>query len=282
MGLIRYLTHEKLKELPGIEPPEKTGKVYDIITAGNGVFVRATRPEFDVLLQHVPGEIRGLETLTPYIDIRLPRIPSQLLAQAFEYANSVADNKGARVESLFYFRYDEIRSEWSMTIPAQEAAPGWVKPLDTSAGSPFAEAQVELHSHHDLSLGARFSERDNLDESTRIRLFAVIGHTSTSPEIRLRVGIFGHFWEIPADRLFHLPANVNDSLKLTRSLRHERNGRTNPDNRQRSIFSHLIIFADFRTGGGIIPPAEVDEGDDLPGHTPLVTTGSRVFACPAN
>jgi hypothetical protein len=40
----------------------------------------------------------------------------------------------------------------------------------------------------------------------------VIGRLSTRPSILVRVGIYGHFWEIPAAWVFQVPPGVSDEL----------------------------------------------------------------------
>lgn len=221
MGLIRYITLERRQTLPPIEPAEISGKSFDLITAAGGIFVRATRPEFDVILPHTRTRLPGLTEIAPALTLRVPRIPGAFLERIFAHANRVENARRERVEALYYFRYDEAGQEWELIIPPQIATPAAVKPLDTGKGSPFDGALVELHSHHDLGLGARFSTRDNLDEKTRVRLFSVIGHTSRAPELRLRVGVFGNFWEVPAELLFEMPRSIADSLSLDAQLRHE-------------------------------------------------------------
>jgi hypothetical protein len=60
-----------------------------------------------------------------------------------------------------------------------------------------------LHSHG--AYPAFFSATDDRDEAHSFRLFAVIGHTFQKPQIRLRAGIFGYFWEIDPKLVLEIP-----------------------------------------------------------------------------
>jgi hypothetical protein len=54
-----------------------------------------------------------------------------------------------------------------------------------------------------------FSETDDKDESG-FRLYGVIGNLHQAPKIRLRVGCYGYFWEIPASWALKLPRGLMD------------------------------------------------------------------------
>jgi hypothetical protein len=55
-----------------------------------------------------------------------------------------------------------------------------------------------------------FSPTDNRDEQG-FRIFAVIGKVNEKPEIRVRVGVYGNYWNIPADMVFDLPEEIRDA-----------------------------------------------------------------------
>jgi hypothetical protein len=68
---------------------------------------------------------------------------------------------------------------------------------------------VEAHSHH--AMPAFFSIADNRDEARSFRLFAVIGRIFKKCEIRLRVGVFGYFWDIDPGLVFDMPQELQKS-----------------------------------------------------------------------
>jgi hypothetical protein len=56
---------------------------------------------------------------------------------------------------------------------------------------------------------ARFSGTDDKDE-TGFRLYGVLGDLRRSPEIRMRVGCYGYFWEVSASWALELPDWLRD------------------------------------------------------------------------
>jgi hypothetical protein len=70
------------------------------------------------------------------------------------------------------------------------------------------KALIDLHSH--ALLDPFFSRTDNKDEQG-FRVFAVIGKVNENPEIRVRVGIYGNYWNIPASMIFELPGEIRDA-----------------------------------------------------------------------
>jgi PRTRC genetic system protein A len=109
-------------------------------------------------------------------------------------------------EALFYLSHDTARG-WRSVMPAQVATMIAVKPID-----PFndyaAASIIELHSHNTMS--AHFSPIDDKDE-TGFKIFAVIGMLHAARiEICVRVGVYGHFCEVPAGFVFQKAIEVDD------------------------------------------------------------------------
>lgn len=57
----------------------------------------------------------------------------------------------------------------------------------------------ELHSHGNMQ--AYFSQTDNADEQAA-KLYAVVGRLASVPEMRLRVGVYGYWQELPLTAVF--------------------------------------------------------------------------------
>jgi hypothetical protein len=55
-----------------------------------------------------------------------------------------------------------------------------------------------------------FSRTDNKDEQG-FRIFAVIGRVNEKPLILVRVGVYGNYWNIPAEMVFELPEEIRDA-----------------------------------------------------------------------
>jgi hypothetical protein len=69
-------------------------------------------------------------------------------------------------------------------------------------------ALIDLHSH--ALMDPFFSRTDNKDEQG-FRIFAVIGKVNEKPLILVRVGVYGNYWNIPADLVFELPGEIRDA-----------------------------------------------------------------------
>jgi hypothetical protein len=89
--------------------------------------------------------------------------------------------------------------------PDQTRTAASCRPLEQGPGSSHDRALIEIHSHH--SMRAEFSRIDDQDEQG-FRLYGVIGRLNRQPEIRLRAGLYGYFWEIPAGLAMNLPAGL--------------------------------------------------------------------------
>jgi len=76
----------------------------------------------------------------------------------------------------------------------------------------YANTLIEVHSHQRMA--AFFSSTDSADEQG-FRLYAVLGRLDRDgyeAEIRLRVGVYGHFYELPATGILSLSEGVTDCV----------------------------------------------------------------------
>jgi PRTRC genetic system protein A len=181
-------------------PPISVG-LYEYVVAANGIFVRAKRPEFEAMIwvASTSSPIRGLAELQPYLH-PTARIPAVLVARMFE----MAYRAGGR-EILFYMGMEG--GAWRLALPIQVQGAASVHPINPFAGVSTA---LEVHSHH--AMGAFFSKADDKEESAGFRVYAVIGDLGHRPAILTRVGIYGHFQEVPSSWIFDLPKGVRDGL----------------------------------------------------------------------
>ena len=171
----------------------------EYITAANGVFVRARRPGLEALLPvclNFNGPIRGLHPLQPYVRLDAGPIPAALIARAIQRMAACAPQ-----ERLVWITGDQ---EYRLVEPEQSASASRCRPLDPfhPAGQ---NALLDFHSH-----GAHppfFSTTDDRDESQGFRLYAVAGGFPRS-QVLVRVGVYGHFWQIPPEWVMELPGEV--------------------------------------------------------------------------
>lgn len=175
-------------------------QMYEYVYGADGVYVRAEREGLKVQIPIAECALRGLQEVNPYLQLDPGRVPLDLVAAIF--IASAAAGRGypkACEEALFYLWHDG--EAWRLIYPPQIATATSVRPLDPHDEF-YGRALIEVHSHH--SMRARFSETDDADEQG-FRIYAVVGSLYENPEIAVRVGVYGYFWDIPAIRVFAMP-----------------------------------------------------------------------------
>ncbi|RIK32490.1 MAG: hypothetical protein DCC56_01400 [Anaerolineae bacterium] len=187
--------------------PEIPHCLYAYIMAGNGVFVYARRPGLEALIPVVTGNIAGLPHLIPRINL-LKRVPVLMLEQTLYFSQKAFPN-----ELLFWFNWSV---QWSVHLPDQFVTRSSAAPCDqhNPAGT---NALIDLHSHARFS--PFFSPVDDRDE-TGFRIYAVIGNLNKVPAISVRVGVYSHYYSIPASTVFELPQGICDMYEME-DLKHE-------------------------------------------------------------
>ncbi len=172
------------------------GSFYDYVTAENGVFIEAEGRFLAARVQVTKGVIRGLAPLAPALVLRYGPIPQHLFDMAL--SAMLIDPEHERYVAVTW------ADGYHICVPEQEV----------SATSTVYEVQddtvLDLHSHGGMR--AFFSGTDNHDESG-FRLFGVVGDLSGTPQLRLRVGLYGYHHLVPWEEVFTgSPAVVDDLL----------------------------------------------------------------------
>lgn len=170
------------------------------------VYARALRPGLEVLMPVSKHEqpIKGLAQLQPSFKLT-PRVPTTLLWRIWAIACGCYPQ-----EVLCHLRL-KTPQEWELVTPRQFQSQTECQPKETGIGSSTHTALIEIHSHGES--GAYFSPQDNLDECGGFRVYGVMGKIKAcSPELLLRVGLFGHGWTIALDQVFDpiLPDEFHD------------------------------------------------------------------------
>jgi hypothetical protein len=182
--------------------------LYEYILAGNGIFIRGVRREFQAQFCIVPCEIRGLANLEASLQLNASRVPREIVAEMIQDARMARDADGRPCEIVFHLELDEAGT-WQFNVPKQIQSPVRAKPDDDSPSSSYARACIEVHSHVDMC--ARFSSLDDQDE-IGFRVYAILGCISTRAVMRVRVGMYGYHHDIPADWIFDLPPEIGDAV----------------------------------------------------------------------
>lgn len=203
-GLIGHIIHRDAT----VWLPEQVGTLYDFIWAANGIFLHAKRDDLEVCFRVGYGDTRGLAPLDEIYRFEAPKVP---FVHTMAMLGSAASWARQRLETVFHLKHSPLipfDGGWLLTEPEQQRSGGACKPYDDGPGSSYEKAILELHSHH--TMHAWFSDQDDRDEQG-FRLYAVIGKLlDAQPEIRLRVGCYGYFWNIPAEWVLELPETMRD------------------------------------------------------------------------
>jgi len=201
-----------LKKLPGGLDGER-GLYYDYVLASNGLFIEA---EGKLIAARVPVaacEIRGLAPLEPKVVLRYGRVPRHFFDLALNTMLTTPDkeryvavtwNEGYHISVPEQAANKEQLGESSDEGHGSEAGVSYLNP---------DSVLLDMHTHPKMRAG--FSFTDNCDE-TGLKLYAVVGHVgsyqevtpdldderamvqlqSNCPAIRLRVGVYGYFYQI--------------------------------------------------------------------------------------
>ncbi len=185
---------------------------YGYLVAHNGVFVWARRDGLEALIPVAACTIPGLYPVEPYVRLHYPPVDAALVREMLHYARNARAADDRLVEMLFYLKWEPERG-WQLIVPVQEQEAMRVRPVLAALDSAsYANTLIEVHSHQRMA--AFFSSTDSADEQG-FRLYAVLGRLDRDgyeAEIRLRVGVYGHFYELPATGILSLSEGVTDCV----------------------------------------------------------------------
>lgn len=172
--------------------PPYSGKLQEYWMAGNGIFLRSHRPELEVCLPVANCSVGNLPQIQPYLRLIPPKVPTSTISEIIDICQAAGER-----EVLFYLGYD---NQWQLHVPAQAASHTSVATIESSFGSAYETALIEVHSH--ARAPASFSTQDDIEESGKFRIFAVIGSLPENPSIRVRLGVYDRFFSIPTTWIF--------------------------------------------------------------------------------
>jgi PRTRC genetic system protein A len=181
--------------------------MYEYVYGSNGTFVRAKRQGLEAIAPVSYYKAKGLRAISASVQLTYPVVPVSLVEQMLEASRIACDANNKPVEIVFHLYFEN--GNWQLAIPDQEQTATSCKPLDNSANSTYSKAIIEIHSHHGMR--AYFSDTDNRDE-TGFRIYGVLGEIFSNPQIRMRVGIYGHFYETATAGILEIPVQLTDCL----------------------------------------------------------------------
>ena len=163
---------------------------YDYVLGSGGVYVQSQGAHLTARVLVAPGAVRGLAPVAEKVALSHGPIPGGLFEAGLRWFQDAPDT-----ERLFAVRWDG--DAYRLVVPAQ------VGTVASLTYRPPAGVVAEFHSHG--SACAFFSTTDDRDEQG-FRIYGVAGRLNASPpELRLRVGVYGHFAPVDWSQVFGGP-----------------------------------------------------------------------------
>ncbi|MDQ3749154.1 MAG: Mov34/MPN/PAD-1 family protein [Acidobacteriota bacterium] len=188
-----------------------TAPLYEIVIAQNGVFKRAQRREMTAAVEISAFAVKIPELAVEKARVELiEKIPARIFTEILAHAQNET-NAANFTENLYTVCRDiETGNYFWKEVSRHRSFGSTIARDDASA---YQTAVLEIHTHPP---GCReFSSQDDCDERGKFRLFGILVDIhSDNPAIRLRVGIYDSFWEIPAETIANAPLeNLTDLVK---------------------------------------------------------------------
>ena len=163
---------------------------YDYVLGSGGVYVQSQSADLVARVVVAPGEVRGLAPVDEKVALPHGPIPARLFEKGMRWFQAAPDT-----ERLFAVRWDG--RAYRLVVPQQAGS------ASSLAYRPPAGVVAEFHSHG--SSRAFFSATDDRDEQG-FRIYGVVGRLADPlPELRLRVGVYGHFAPVEWSPVFDGP-----------------------------------------------------------------------------
>lgn len=192
-----------------------TAALYEYVTAGNGLLLRAERNEFAASLPLLERTIRGLPNVETGIFWKKPPISSSVWREILADARSRSEPSEFKEDVYVVFR-DEQNEMWRWKWMSRERRFAATIADDTQAE--YGKACLELHTHPPGAI--RFSAADDRDESDKFRIFGIlIDVHSLNPKIRFRCGVYDFFKQIPAAWVGEMPTDFVDLNQIELKLK---------------------------------------------------------------
>ena len=193
-----------------------TAPLYEISIAQNGVFKRARRREMTAVLELSAFAVKIPELAIEEACVELAeKFPALIFAEILAHAQNSTDATNFTENLYAVCRDDKSGGYFWKEISHSRSFGSTIARDDDTA---YQNAVLEIHTHPP---GCRaFSSQDDRDESGKFRLFGILVDIhSVQPAIRLRVGVYDSFWEIPVETIAEGQIeNLTDLVKQEREM----------------------------------------------------------------
>jgi PRTRC genetic system protein A len=196
-----------------------TAPLYEISIAQNGTFKRAKRREMSavVKISSFRAPIRELAIAENRVDLK-EKIPVRIFEEILSHARNSTE-KGSFTENLYAISWDEETGGYLWDEISRARSFG--STIASTENLAYQRAILEVHTH---PAGCRhFSSQDDRDESGKFRLFGILVDIhSENPLIRLRVGVYDSFAEIPLASIVDEPSEkLIDAVTSEAEIAHQ-------------------------------------------------------------
>ena len=192
-----------------------TAPLYEIVIARNGVFKRARRREMNAVTELSTFAVEIPELATGVARIELDeKIPTQIFEEILTHAR-ISTDAANFTENLYAVCRDVETGNYFWREVSRSRSFGSTIARDDDPA--YQNAVLEIHTHPPGC--QQFSSQDDRDESGKFRLFGIfVDIHSHNAAIRLRVGIYDSFWEIPVETIADAPPeNLTDLVEKERA-----------------------------------------------------------------
>ncbi len=163
---------------------------FDYVLGLGGLYVQSESAHLTARVLVAPAQVRGLDSVSEKLELAHGLIPARVFALGLGWMLAAPDT-----ERFFAVRWDG--NAYRLVVPPQEGTGS------SLSYQPPAGVVAEFHSH--ASHRAFFSATDDRDEQG-FRIYGVVGRLDTpTPELILRLGIYGHFAPLRWQQVFNGP-----------------------------------------------------------------------------
>ena len=166
------------------------GVGYDYVLGSGGLYVQSESAHLTARVLIAPAWVRGLASVSEKLELAHGLIPAHVFELGLGWMLGAPGT-----ERFFAVAWEG--DAYRLVVPPQEGT------ASSLTYEPPAGMVAEFHSHGKHS--AFFSATDDRDEQG-FRVYGVVGRLDTpTPELTLRVGIYGHFAPLHWSQVFDGP-----------------------------------------------------------------------------
>ena len=160
---------------------------FDYVLGLGGLYVQSESAHLTARVLVAPAQVRGLDSVSEKLELTHGPIPAHVFELGLGWMLAAPDT-----ERFFAVRWDG--DAYRLVVPPQEGTGS------SLSYRPPTGVIAEFHSHGKHR--AFFSATDDRDDQG-FRIYGVVGRTDTpTPELTLRLGIYGHFAPLHWSQVF--------------------------------------------------------------------------------